>query len=562
MLTVTHRCFSALFRLMSIQPIIEAYEMKALILYIQDAIDLNDDDIKDRRQDSIQHWHWKEDEMLISAWLNVSTDPVVGTDQKGETFWSRIHSYCVEFCSDMTRGVVACKKRWYKINKAVTQFAGCYDQASRNIRSGSNADDIKELAYKLYSTHYGQKFTFERHWNMLRLEQKWRSQLPTQSGGSKRTKVSATGAYSSSSNPEIPLTDEPGVDSPVRPQGLKKSKRKGKEKAQMSEDFSERKSSALYGKRRRQDNTLIDNWIDEYLLKDSEEDIDRSSIPITRRWINRDREAGHDRLFQDYFADDPVYNADIFRRRFRMRRHVFLRIVDALSDVYPYFQQRVDATGRRGLSPLQKCTAAIQMLAYGVAADAVDDYVRIGESTTIECLEKFVEGVISVFEDEYLRKPNPNDVQRLLQMAEGRGFPGMLGSIDCMHWQWKNCPKAWKSMYMSGYRGVATIVLEGVASSDLWIWHAFFGVYGSNKDINVLDHSPVFDDILNDRASEVNYTINGNNYTMGYYLADGIYPEWATFIKSISKSQGEKRKLFAQYQEGQRKDVEHACRQL
>ena len=85
------------------------------------------------------------------------------------------------------------------------------------------------------------------------------------------------------------------------------------------------------------------------------------------------------------------------------------------------------------MSPLKKCTTVIRILAYGVAANAVDDYVRIGESTTIECLEKFVEGVISVFEDEYLRKPNPNDVRHLLQTAEGRGFPGMLGSIDCMH---------------------------------------------------------------------------------------------------------------------------------
>ncbi|XP_025625686.1 uncharacterized protein [Arachis hypogaea] len=154
-----------------------------------------------------------------------------------------------------------------------------------------------------------------------------------------------------------------------------------------------------------------------------------------------------------------------------MRRHVFLRIVDALLNVYPYFQQRIDAAGRRGLSPLQKCTAAIWMLAYGVAADAVDDYVCIDESTTIKCLEKFVEVVISAFEDEYLRKPNPNDVRRLLQMAEGRGFLGML-------------------------------VLEVVVSSDLWIWHAFFGVSGSNNDINVLDRSPMFDDILNDRVSE------------------------------------------------------------
>jgi hypothetical protein len=32
-------------------------------------------------------------------------------------------------------------------------------------------------------------------------------------------------------------------------------------------------------------------------------------------------------------------------------------------------------------------------------------------------------------------------------------------------------------------------MLEAVASLDLWIWHAFFGVAGSNNDINVLDQS-------------------------------------------------------------------------
>ena len=116
-----------------------------------------------------------------------------------------------------------------------------------------------------------------------------------------------------------------------------------------------------------------------------------------------------------------------------MGRHVFLRIVDALSNFDPYFQQTVDAFGGKGLSPLQKCTAAVRMLAYGVGADAVDDYVRIGTSTTIECLKKFVTNVILIFESEYLRKPNSNDV-RLLKIGEVRVFPGMMDSIDCMHW--------------------------------------------------------------------------------------------------------------------------------
>ena len=78
---------------------------------------------------------------------------------------------------------------------------------------------------------------------------------------------------------------------------------------------------------------------------------------------------------------------------------------------------------------------------------------------------------------------------------------------------------------MSGHKGVSTIIFEAVASSDLWICHAFFGVVESNNDINVLDRSPVFDDVLQGCAPEINYAINGNNYNMGYYLTDGIYLE-------------------------------------
>ena len=75
----------------------------------------------------------------------------------------------------------------------------------------------------------------------------------------------------------------------------------------------------------------------------------------------------------------------------------------------------------------------MRILAYGISADAVDDYVRIGESNAIECLNFFVINVILIFESEDLRNPNSNDVQRLLKMCEDHGFPDMMRSIDCMH---------------------------------------------------------------------------------------------------------------------------------
>src|ERR1044072_5934749 len=160
----------------------------------------------------------------------------------------------------------------------------------------------------------------------------------------------------------------------------------------------------------------------------------------------------------------------------------------------------VDANGRDSISPLQKCTAAIRMLAYGGPADYIDEYVRIGESTTTECLERFVTGVTAIFGVEYMRRPNTEDITRLQQIGETRGFPGMLGSIDCMHWEWKNCPVAWKGQYCRGDHGKPTIMLEAVASQDLWIWHAFFAIAGSNNDINVLNRSDVFANVLNGQS--------------------------------------------------------------
>ena len=43
----------------------------------------------------------------------------------------------------------------------------------------------------------------------------------------------------------------------------------------------------------------------------------------------------------------------------------------------------------------------------------------------------------------------------------------------------------------------------------------------------------------------VYYSINGHEYTMGYYLVDVIYLKWSTFVKTIPSPRGHKRKLFA-----------------
>jgi hypothetical protein len=113
-----------------------------------------------------------------------------------------------------------------------------------------------------------------------------------------------------------------------------------------------------------------------------------------------------------------------------------------------------------------------------------------------------------------------------------------------MHWQWKNCPFGWQGQF-KGHKKGCTVILEVVASRDLWIWHSFFGMAGSNNDINVLHRSPVFPRLTEGTAPQISYEVNGNPYDKGYYLADGIYLSWPTFVKTVRKPADEKCKRFA-----------------
>ncbi|XP_068305039.1 uncharacterized protein [Pyrus communis] len=112
-----------------------------------------------------------------------------------------------------------------------------------------------------------------------------------------------------------------------------------------------------------------------------------------------------------------------------------------------YFVQKKNVFGAMVLIPEQKITAALWMLAYGASADQVDKITRIGKSTILESLMRFCRAIESIYTAEYLRKPTDMDLQMLLKKGEMRGFPGMIGSIDCMHWMWKICPSAWQGTY-------------------------------------------------------------------------------------------------------------------
>nr|XP_043620071.1 uncharacterized protein LOC122591912 [Erigeron canadensis] len=262
-----------------------------------------------------------------------------------------------------------------------------------------------------------------------------------------------------------------------------------------------------------------------FLKNEEQEEVESSRVPkIPRRTIRRNHvEAAH-RLFSHYFAPQPVFPTDYFRRRFRMPKDMFIRIcrdiynfngVQPLPDHFQYFQLTPsDCVGRPGFNIFQKCTSAIRQLAYGCHGDQLDEYLEMAESISYLCLTNFCKCIIQLYNEQYLRRPTQQDVERIIaRHLEVHGFPGMLGSIDCMHWGWRNYPVAWQGHYTRGDKGHPTFMLEVAASYDLWLWHAYFGLAGSNNDINVLNESDLFDQLLENKAPQLDFTVNGEQFT-------------------------------------------------
>ncbi|GJY60352.1 RNA-directed DNA polymerase, eukaryota [Tanacetum coccineum] len=164
-------------------------------------------------------------------------------------------------------------------------------------------------------------------------------------------------------------------------------------------------------------------------------------------------------------------------------------------------RQRYDACGRLSIGPILKCTSAIRQLAYGTAPDAFDEYLQIAK-------------------------------------------------------QWRNCPKSLHGQFKRHDHKYPTLMLEAVADQKLCIWHAYFGVPSGNNDLDVLYGSLLFDDELADKAPKCPFVVNGHTYKKCYYLADGIYPAWATFVKTFSIARDEKTLKFKRIQESSRKDIE------
>ncbi|XP_056697400.1 uncharacterized protein [Spinacia oleracea] len=210
---------------------------------------------------SREKWGAKEDDALISAWIECAVeDPKTTTDQSLAIMWRNIMALYDQAREDnpstmRPRSLRSMKSRWGIINRDVSTWVGCYAEAIKRYKSGTNTHDEMTEAHEIYrGTCNGSRFGLIGCWEMLRDLDKWRPidlDVPSSGGGSSKRL-----------EPDTPTDEGPITRTRRRrPDGVKKTKRKGKSVA--SSAMSE--MNVIKGKHKDVDERRID--VAEHMLE-------------------------------------------------------------------------------------------------------------------------------------------------------------------------------------------------------------------------------------------------------------------------------------------------------
>jgi hypothetical protein len=283
-----------------------------------------------------------------------------------------------------------------------------------------------------------------------------------------------------------------------------------------------------------------------------------------------DNQGAYQCIMRDHLGPDVLFGKE-FPLLFRLSRPRVELIIQAIAKCGNKFFDsfRTNRFGRKGASLEAKVLLPLKVLAYGVAPHTFCDYFQMSITQCGVCCREFNKTIPLLFSSIFNRVPTAADLKAINELHNRvHGVEGMLGSLDCMHTYWKNCPVAWQQSF-KGKQSGPTIVLEAVADYHLWFWHASYGYAGAMNDLNILNMSPLLDRLTNGSFKAVEAESGVVPFHIGdsstspafgrmYLLVDGIYPKYSRFVRGFKAPITDEEVRFTAWQESARKDIERA----
>jgi hypothetical protein len=95
-----------------------------------------------------KNFHWMEDEVVCSGWLNTSKDPIHGANQNRNMFWGRVHAFFEKNKKTETVQTESLIMHWWlTIQHQVNTFCSCYEAIKRRHQSGHTVTDMVGIVF-------------------------------------------------------------------------------------------------------------------------------------------------------------------------------------------------------------------------------------------------------------------------------------------------------------------------------------------------------------------------------------------------------------------------------
>ncbi|XP_056850678.1 glutathione S-transferase T3-like [Raphanus sativus] len=187
-----------------------------------------------------QSYSIEEDKHLCHVYLDVSQNPIIGINQSGDQFWTRVQTEYEKSEISLTqpRPRRSLQTRMTTILSAVSKLRGCFNQIENKNPSGASEQDILNQAKMLLTqdVKYKKGFKFDHVWPILKGIENFSNNHSNRaiafSEESRNAKSSSSNQDESS--PSLGMnsfdlnlnSEESGGNLSKRPMGVKKAKKK------------------------------------------------------------------------------------------------------------------------------------------------------------------------------------------------------------------------------------------------------------------------------------------------------------------------------------------------
>ena len=271
-------------------------------------------------------------------------------------------------------------------------------------------------------------------------------------------------------------------------------------------------------------------------------------------------------MTKETYRDPTHRDGKLFRRRFRMPFDMFLKIVNLVREKqwFPEKQSLRMQLERQEAIPLEiKLLGVFRVLGRGVCFDDIEELTHVSAETH----RKFFRDFVTIFSlelyDIWIHGPRSDD-EVFSFMAENiaAGYPGLLGSTDCVHIAWDKAPAFLRNIH-KGKEGYPTRSFEVTVNHRRWIMAATKGFYGSYNDKTIVRYDSFVCDIHEKKIYADNEFVLHDQFGVPatyrglYLICDGGYHKWRTLICPFKHCAGNKPKeIWSKMLESLRKDVE------